>query len=71
MFCVKRASVAAATKRQQTLGCKVNYIRSVSEGDLFCHAWLLHSGRRTQVIEAEVHQGDKLVAKAQATFARV
>lgn len=52
-----------------TLECKVNYIRSVSEGDLLCRAWLLHSGRRTQVIEAEVHQGDKLVAKAQATFA--
>ncbi|HTN29646.1 MAG TPA: PaaI family thioesterase [Pseudomonas sp.] len=52
-----------------TLECKVNYIRSVSDGELVCRAWVVHGGRRTQVIEADVHQGDKLVAKAQATFA--
>ncbi|NQD93364.1 PaaI family thioesterase [Pseudomonas sp. CrR25] len=54
-----------------TLECKINYIRSVSDGELLCRAWVVHSGRRTQVLEAEVHQGDKLVAKAQATFACV
>jgi len=52
-----------------TLECKVNYIRSVSDGELVCRAWVVHAGRRTQVIEADVHQNDKLVAKAQATFA--
>ncbi|WP_084166531.1 PaaI family thioesterase [Stutzerimonas azotifigens] len=52
-----------------TLECKVNYIRGVEEGELRCRAWVVHDGRRTQVIEAEVHQEDKLVAKAQATFA--
>lgn len=52
-----------------TLECKVNYIRGVTEGDLSCRAWVVHAGRRTQVIEAEVHQHGKLVAKAQATFA--
>ncbi|MCW2294549.1 MULTISPECIES: PaaI family thioesterase [Pseudomonas] len=52
-----------------TLECKVNYIRGVTEGELSCRAWVVHAGRRTQVIEAEVHQHDKLVAKAQATFA--
>jgi acyl-coenzyme A thioesterase PaaI-like protein len=31
----------------------------------------LHAGRRTLVVEAEVHQDDKLVAKAQGTFAIV
>lgn len=51
-----------------TLECKVNYIRPVTEGELTCRAWVVHGGRRTQVIEAEVHQGEKLVAKAQATF---
>ncbi|WP_407293601.1 PaaI family thioesterase [Stutzerimonas zhaodongensis] len=51
-----------------TLECKVNYIRPVTEGGLTCRAWVVHGGRRTQVIEAEVHQGEKLVAKAQATF---
>ncbi|RJG13015.1 PaaI family thioesterase [Pseudomonas cavernicola] len=54
-----------------TLESKINYIRPVSDGMLVCRAWVLHAGRRTQVVEAETHQGDKLVAKAQATFARV
>nr|WP_286010264.1 PaaI family thioesterase [Serpens gallinarum] len=52
-----------------TLECKINYIRPVSDGDILCRAWVVHAGRRTQVIEAEVHQGEKLVAKAQSTFA--
>ena len=52
-----------------TLECKVNYIRPVTDGELRCRAWVVHGGRRTQVLEAEVHQGDKLIAKAQATFA--
>ncbi|QKJ33750.1 PaaI family thioesterase [Pseudomonas sp. MPDS] len=32
-------------------------------------ARVIHPGRRTLVVEAEVMQGDKLVAKAQGTFA--
>jgi acyl-CoA thioesterase len=52
-----------------TLECKINYIRPVSEGSVLCHAKVLHAGRRTQVVEAEVLQGEKLVAKAQGTFA--
>ena len=54
-----------------TLECKINYIRPVSEGSVLCHAKVLHAGRRTQVVEAEVLQGDKLIAKAQGTFACV
>lgn len=52
-----------------TLECKINYIRPVGEGSVLCHAKVLHAGRRTQVVEAEVLQGDKLIAKAQGTFA--
>ncbi|WP_312601467.1 PaaI family thioesterase [Pseudomonas luteola] len=52
-----------------TLECKVNYIRGVSDGEIVCRAKVIHPGRKTHVIEAEVHQNDKLVAKAQATFA--
>ncbi|MDX1297546.1 MAG: PaaI family thioesterase [Pseudomonas sp.] len=52
-----------------TLECKVNYIRPVAEGSVLCHAKVLHAGRRTQVVEAEVWQEDKLIAKAQGTFA--
>tara|TARA_R110000868_G_scaffold63100_5_gene190219 strand:- start:10322 stop:10708 length:387 start_codon:yes stop_codon:yes gene_type:complete len=52
-----------------TLECKINYIRPVAEGSVLCHAKVLHAGRRTQVVEAEVWQEDKLIAKAQGTFA--
>jgi len=52
-----------------TIECKINYIRAVSEGDVLCIAKVIHPGRRTLVVEAEVLQGDKLVAKAQGTFA--
>lgn len=54
-----------------TLECKINYVRPVSEGELTCHAKVLHDGSRTQVIEAEALQEGKLVAKAMATFAKL
>jgi uncharacterized protein (TIGR00369 family) len=52
-----------------TLECKLNYLRPVSEGELSCRAWVVHAGRRTQLLEAEARQNGKLLAKAQATFA--
>lgn len=62
-------SLGDGSPNSVTLECKVNYIRPVTDGELICRAWVLHGGRRTQVLEAEVHQGEKLVAKAQSTFA--
>ena len=62
-------SLGDGSPNSVTLECKVNYIRPVTDGELRCRAWVVHGGRRTQVLEAEVHQGDKLIAKAQATFA--
>ncbi|MBP0940176.1 PaaI family thioesterase [Pseudomonas alliivorans] len=56
-------------QRSVTIECKINYVRGVSEGEVLCIAKVLHAGRRTLVVEAEVVQGDKLVAKAQGTFA--
>ena len=56
-------------KQSVTLECKINYIRAVSDGEVLCTARVIHPGRRTLVVEAEVMQGDKLVAKAQGTFA--
>lgn len=58
-------------QRSVTIECKINYVRSVSDGEVTCVAKVLHAGRRTLVVEAEVVQGDKLVAKAQGTFAVV
>lgn len=62
-------SLGDGSPNSVTLECKVNYIRPVTDGELLCRAWVVHGGRRTQVLEAEVHQGEKLVAKAQSTFA--
>jgi len=56
-------------RRSVTLECKINYVRAVSEGEVLCTARVLHAGRRTLVLDADVFQGDKLVAKAQGTFA--
>ncbi|MEG5265142.1 PaaI family thioesterase [Pseudomonas sp. JDS28PS106] len=58
-------------QRSVTIECKINYVRGVSDGEVTCTAKVLHAGRRTLVVEAEVVQGDKLVAKAQGTFAVV
>jgi len=52
-----------------TLECKINYLRAVAEGEVICRAKVIHAGRRTLVLEADVLQGEKLVAKAQGTFA--
>jgi acyl-CoA thioesterase len=52
-----------------TIECKINYMRSVADGEVLCVAKVLHAGRRTLVVEAEVVQGEKLIAKAQGTFA--
>ncbi|MBF8748200.1 PaaI family thioesterase [Pseudomonas putida] len=52
-----------------TVECKINYMRAISEGEVLCTARVLHAGRRTLVVDADVVQGDKLVAKAQGTFA--
>ncbi|POF89756.1 hypothetical protein BGP80_18015 [Pseudomonas putida] len=51
-----------------TLDSKINYIRAVTEGEVVCLARVLHSGRLTLVVEAEVLQDNKLMAKALATF---
>ncbi|BAP42127.1 PaaI family thioesterase [Pseudomonas sp. 21LCFQ02] len=58
-------------QRSVTIECKINYVRGVSEGEVLCVARVLHAGRRTLVVEAEVLQADKLIAKAQGTFAIV
>ncbi|WP_263261776.1 PaaI family thioesterase [Pseudomonas sp. RIT-PI-S] len=56
-------------KQSVTLECKINYLRAVADGEVSCVAKVIHAGRRTLVVEAEVMQGSKMVAKAQGTFA--
>ena len=63
------SSVHGFDQQSVTIECKINYIRAVSEGEVLCIAKVIHPGRRTLVVEADVLQGNKLVAKAQGTFA--
>lgn len=56
-------------QRSVTLECKINYLRPVADGEVTCVAKVLHAGRRTLVVEAEVAQAGKIMAKAQGTFA--
>ncbi|WP_414602911.1 PaaI family thioesterase [Pseudomonas nitroreducens] len=58
-------------RQSVTLECKINYIRAVAEGEVRCVAKVLHAGRRSLVVEADIHQSDKLVAKGQGTFAQL
>lgn len=55
-------------KTSVTLDSKINYIRAVVEGEVVCIARVVHGGRRTLVVEAEVVQNNKIMAKALATF---
>ena len=55
-------------RQSVTLECKINYLRGVSDGKVLCIARVLHAGRRTLVVDADVLQGEKLIAKAQGTF---
>jgi acyl-CoA thioesterase len=53
-----------------TLEAKTNYIRPVRSGLIRCEARVIHKGRRTAVLEADVTNAEgKLVAKASGTFA--
>lgn len=51
-----------------TVECKINYMRAIDDGEVLCHARVIHHGSRTLVLEAEVRQGEALVARAQGTF---
>ena len=46
----------------------VNFISAPKVGDeIVAHAWIIHNGRRTRIIEVEVRNNDgKLVAKGTA-----
>ncbi|MDF2796969.1 PaaI family thioesterase [Pseudomonas orientalis] len=56
-------------QQSATIECKINYIRAVEDGDVLCTSRVIHAGRRTLVVEADVYQDERLVAKAQGTFA--
>ena len=51
-----------------TIETSVFYFKAVSSGTLTCEARVVHRGKRIAVMEAEIKNGEQLVAKAMGTF---
>jgi acyl-CoA thioesterase len=51
-----------------TIETSVFYFKAVSSGTLTCEARVVHRGKRIAVMEAEIKNGEQLVAKAVGTF---
>jgi acyl-CoA thioesterase len=62
------SSAHGFAQKSVTVECKINYMRAIDDGEVLCHARVIHHGSRTLVVEAEVRQGEALVARAQGTF---
>ena len=52
-----------------TIEIKIVYIAAVRRGELECESRVIHKGRTTAVLESDIRQGERLVAKALGTFA--
>lgn len=52
-----------------TIEIKIVYIAAVRAGELECETRVIHKGRTTAVLESDIRQGERLVAKALGTFA--
>ena len=51
-----------------TIETSVFYFKAVSSGTLTCESRVVHRGKRIAVVEAEINNGEQLVAKAVGTF---
>lgn len=51
-----------------TIEASMFYFKAVSSGTLVCEAKVIHRGKRTAVMEAEIRNEGQLVAKAMGTF---
>jgi len=62
-------SMLEANERCATLEMKINYIGAVHNEDCLAEAHVIHKGRTSIVVEAEIKTGTgRLVAKTLATF---
>lgn len=59
----------AENERTATIEIKINYLAPVREGSIRCQTTIVNRGRRVAVLESEVFNGDRLVAKALGSFA--
>lgn len=51
-----------------TLEIKINYLRAATAGRLVCDGWVVEREGRLATMEAEVRNGDVLIAKALGTY---
>ncbi|HEX6387330.1 MAG TPA: PaaI family thioesterase [Anaerolineae bacterium] len=51
-----------------TVEIKINYIRPVTSGHLTCQTKVVHKGKRIAVLESEVENDGRLVARALGTY---
>jgi len=61
-------STMSEEERCVTVEMKVAYFRPATDGTLNCTAEVVHRSKRLGYLESEVKSGDRLVAKASATF---
>ena len=52
-----------------TIEIKIVYIAAVVEGVVDCETRIVHKGSRVAVLESEIRNGERLVAKALGSFA--
>ena len=52
-----------------TIEMKISYLEAVRDGAMICTGGIVRRGRRVAFMEAKVHNGDRIVASATATFA--
>jgi acyl-CoA thioesterase len=51
-----------------TIEIKIVYLASAREGELVCDTRVVRRGSRVAVIESEIFESDRLVAKALGTY---
>ena len=59
----------AESERTATIEIKINYLAAVREGTIRASTTVVNRGRRVAVLESDVFNGDRLVAKALGSFA--
>lgn len=58
----------AVDEAASTLEIKINYLRAARMGELVCEGWVVEREGRIATLEAEVKNGDVLIAKALGTY---
>jgi acyl-CoA thioesterase len=62
-------SSLAEGERCATIELKIAYLAAVNEGELVCESNVIHRGDQIAVIESDVRNGNRHVARALGTFA--